>query len=280
MTTLGEPLRTEVEAILDEMASFDRLVIGFSGGVDSSTVAALARRALGHRAIAATVRGETLSSRELQETRDTAGHIDIRHRIVELSELADPRFRENTPTRCYFCQSMRFDLLERLANHLGCDVVAAGTNASDPGEHRPGLRAMEERHVYQPLLNHGVEKVGVRRIARWLGLPNWDKPAEACLASRVPHGRTVTEEKLRRVEKAEDVLRERGYEQVRVRLYEGFVRIEVGQQDVSRLLDSEEMNAVAASLDGMGLGEVTVDLAGYRSGSLSPDGAGVRPADE
>lgn len=267
---LDEPLRGAVRTILREMDSFDRLVVGFSGGVDSSTVAALAHRALGDHAVAATVRGETLSRRELDEARQTAEYIGIQHRIVELSELGDDRFRENTPARCYFCQNMRFGVIEKLAEHLDCDVVAAGTNASDPGEHRPGLQAMKERQIYQPLLDHGVEKTGVRRIARWLGLPVWDKPTEACLASRVPHGDAVTEEKLRRVEEAEDVLRERGYEQVRVRLHDDFVRIEVGTGEVARLLQPQELDAVASRLSDLELGTITVDLGGYQSGSVSP----------
>lgn len=269
--TLNGTLQHAVETILDEMRDMDSLVVAFSGGVDSSVVAALAHRALGPEATAVTAVSETLPDRELDEAESVAAEIGIRHERMAFSELEDPDFRANTAARCFFCQSMRFDQLQAIADELGCDTLASGTNASDQGDHRPGLQAMEERNVYQPLLEHGVDKEGVRRIARWLGLSVWDKPAKACLSSRIPHGLEVTESALERIEAAEDVLHERDFRQYRVRDHDGLARIEVGTDEMDRLLDPDRLRAIVEGIRDVGFDSVTVDMAGYRTGSLNPD---------
>lgn len=269
-TPLPPDLQNKVDRILDEMAQMGRIVVALSGGVDSSTVAALAYRALGEKALAVTAVSETLPERELEEARAVAREIGVRHRLLEFSELADAQFRENTASRCYFCQSMRFDQLGEIAQRLDVEVVAAGTNASDTGDHRPGLQAMAERRVYQPLLDHEIEKEDVRRVARWLGLSVWDKPAKACLSSRIPHGLQVTQDRLRRIEAAEEVLYDHGFRQLRVRDHEGLARIEVGPQEMDRLLDDEMLASIAEGIREAGFQEVTVDLGGYESGNLNP----------
>lgn len=268
--TLRSDLREKVDRILGEMKDLGRIVVALSGGVDSSTVAALAHRALGERALAVTAVSETLPERELEEAREVAREIGVRHRLLRFSELADEQFRENNPSRCYFCQSMRFDQLSEIARRLDYDVVAAGTNYSDSGDHRPGLRAMEERRVYQPLLEQEVEKEDVRRIARWLGLSVWDKPAKACLSSRIPHGLQVTQDRLRRIEEAEEVLYNHGFRQLRVRNHDGLARLEVAPEEMDRLLDPERLRSIAGSVREAGFQEVSVDLGGYRSGNLNP----------
>lgn len=267
---LSHTLRNKVARILDEMTQTGRIVVALSGGVDSSTVAALAERALGEKALAVTAVSETLPERELEEAREVAREIGIRHRLLEFSELVDAQFRENTASRCYFCQSMRFDQLGEIAQRLDYEVVAAGTNASDSGDHRPGLQAMDERRVYQPLLDYEIEKEGVRRIARWLGLSVWDKPAKACLSSRIPHGLRVTEDRLRRIEAAEEVLYDHGFRQLRVRDHEGLARIEVAPQEMDRLLEADVLGSIAEGIRKAGFQEVTVDLGGYLSGNLNP----------
>jgi len=268
---LNGALRQKVEAILDEMRSNDQIVVAFSGGVDSSVVAALAHRALGDEATAVTAVSETLADRELEDAREVADEIGVRHELMEFSELDDPRFRENTSSRCFFCQSMRFDQLGEIADRIGCDVLASGTNHSDQGDHRPGLAAMEERGVYQPLLEHEIDKEGVRRIARWLGLSVWDKPAKACLSSRIPHGQRVTEEGLRRIERAEEVLHDHEFHQFRVRDHDGLARIEVASDEMHRLIDAERLADIARGVREAGFQEVSVDLRGYRTGSLNPE---------
>jgi uncharacterized protein len=268
--TLRPKLGNKVDRILAEMGEMGRIVVALSGGVDSSTVAALAHRALGERALAATAVSETLPDRELKEARALAREIGIRHRVFEFSELVDEQFRENTASRCYFCQSMRFDQLGEIAQRLDYEVVAAGTNYSDTGDHRPGLQAMEERRVYQPLLEQEIEKEDVRRIARWLGLSVWNKPAKACLSSRIPHGLQVTEDRLRRIEAAEEVLYDHGFRQLRVRNHDGLARLEVAPEEMGRLLDPERLRSIAREIREAGFEEVTVDLGGYRSGNLNP----------
>lgn len=267
---LDETLEAKVEAILGEMRGMERLVVAFSGGVDSSVVAALAHRALGDGALAVTAVSETLPERELDEAREVAAEIGIPFETMSFSELDDERFVANTSARCFFCQSMRFDQIQDIARAIGCEVIASGTNASDLGDHRPGLEAMKERRVYQPLMEQELDKEDVRRVARWLGLSVWDKPAKACLSSRIPHGLAVTNERLRRIELAEDALHERGFRQYRVRDHDGLARIEVGADELERLLETAMLEQVREHVRDAGFDRVTVDLSGYTSGSLNP----------
>lgn len=263
-------LRQKVDAILAEMTEMDQIVVGFSGGVDSSVVAALALRALGDGATAVTAVSETLAGRELDEAKEVAQEIGIEHAFVELSELDDPRFRANTSARCFFCQSMRFEHLGKIAEQLGCDVLASGTNFSDLGDHRPGLKAMQERHVYQPLLDHKIDKKGVREIARWLEISVWDKPAMACLSSRIAHGLEVTNDRLRRIELAEECLHRLKFEQFRVRDHDGLARVEVAAAEMPRLLNASVLEHIARQIRDAGFDRVTVEMSGFRSGSLNP----------
>ncbi|MEM1348673.1 MAG: ATP-dependent sacrificial sulfur transferase LarE [Myxococcota bacterium] len=273
LRALDPMLRERVESILDDMRAMPSLVVAFSGGVDSSVVAALAMLALGDRAHAATAVSETLGARELEEARELAREIGIHHELVAFRELDDPKFVENTPSRCFFCQSMRFDQMQRLAERLGCEVVASGSNASDVGDHRPGLEAMSQRRVYQPLLRHEIDKQGVRAIARALGLSVWDKPAKACLSSRIPHGLEVTEERLRRIERAEDVLEDLDFRIFRVRAHGDHARVELGGEELARALDDHALlRHIAERVRDTGFSQVSLDAVGYRSGSLNPVG--------
>lgn len=254
-----------IQAITDEMRGHGQLVVAFSGGVDSAVVAALAHRALGDAARAVTAVSETLSGRELDEAILLAREIGIAHETLVFSELDSDDFRQNTAARCYFCQSMRFDHLRTIADRVGAEVLASGTNADDVGDDRPGLAAMEARQIYQPLLKHGVAKAGVREMARALGLSVWDKPAAACLSSRIPHGLEVTRERLRRIELGEDVLRSYGFRHCRVRDHDGLARIEVGPEDLERVLEPARLAAISRELRLAGYRRVTVDICGYRA---------------
>ena len=260
------------EAALEDLRQFDGVVIAFSGGVDSAVVAALAAEALGEDAVACTAKSETLPAAELTDAKRVAEEIGIRHEIVSFSELDSEAFIENGDDRCYHCRSMRLGKMFETARELGIETVCDGTNASDPGEgHRPGLRAVEELNAYSPLLEAGIEKPEVREIAREYGLSVADKPSMACLSSRIPTGLEVTESRLSRVEKAETLLRTWGFEQFRVRDHDGLARIEVGADELDRALDPEFAAAVRAHLTDVGFDHVTLDLEGYRTGSVSPD---------
>ncbi len=263
----------------DALSDRDRVLIAFSGGVDSSVVAALAHDALGDDAVACTARSETLPAAELEDARRVAAEIGIRHDTVTFSELDDPDFVANDGDRCYHCRTMRLGRMYDRARELGIETVCDGTNADDPGEgHRPGLRAVEELDVVSPLLDAGITKPEVRAIAETYGLSVADKPSMACLSSRIPTGLEVTEERLSRVEKAERLLREWGFEGFRVRDHDGLARVEIAPDELERALDPAFAEAVHEHLTDLGFEYVTLDMAGYRTGSVSP-GDGDGPAD-
>ncbi len=264
-------LDEKVTAMRSSLADRDGVVIAFSGGVDSSVVAAVAFEALGEDAVACTAKSETLPAAELDDARQIAGEIGIRHEIVEFSELEDPQFVQNDDERCYHCRSMRLSRMYEAARELGIQTVCDGTNASDPGEgHRPGLRAVEELDVYSPLLAHDITKPEVREIADRLGLSVAEKPSMACLSSRIPTGLEVTEERLTRVEKAERLLRTWGFSQFRVRDHDGLARIEIAEDELDVALDVDFIRAAREHLADLGFEHVTLDLHGYQTGSVSP----------
>jgi uncharacterized protein len=262
MSDLG--LTYRIDALVSDLAGRGSALVAYSGGVDSGVVAALAFRALGDQALAVTAAAETLAGMELDYARGLAAEIGIRHEVVTYSELDDPEFVANPSHRCYVCQGMRMGTMVRLAAECGYAVVCDGTNASDPGPDRPGLQAVRERGIFSPLLAHGVDKATTRAIAQALQLSVWDRPANACLSSRIPHGQLVTLGKLRRIEAAEEVLAKEGFRVVRVRHEQGAARVEVGPDEVSRL--AEIWKDLAPRLESLGFDRVAYDPRGYRRG--------------
>ena len=262
----------KLAAARSTLAAQDGALVAFSGGVDSSVVAALAHDALGSDAVACTARSETLPEAELDEAKRVAEEIGIRHDTVTFSELDSEAFRQNDGQRCYHCRSMRLGAMFDRAEELGIETVCDGTNASDPGEgHRPGLEAVDEMEAYSPLLDHGITKAEVREIAEEYGLSVADKPSMACLSSRIPTGLEVTEERLTRIEKAERLLRTWGFEQFRVRDHDGLARIEVGEEELDVALDPDFVRAARDHITDLGFDHATLDLHGYQTGSVSPD---------
>lgn len=260
----GTDLSTAIDALVADLAGRGSVLVAYSGGVDSALVAALAHRALGDLALAVTAAAETLAGAELDHARRLAAEIGIRHEVTTYSELDDPEFVANPAHRCYVCQGMRMDTMLLLARERGYAVVCDGTNASDPGPDRPGFRAITERGVWSPLLAHGVDKATGRAMARQLGLSAWDRPANGCLSSRIPHGQLVTLGKLRRIEAAEEVLAAEGFKVVRVRHDGEGARVEVGAEEVARL--AEIWKGIEPRLSSLGFGNVQYDPRGYRPG--------------
>ena len=218
------------------------------------------------KCLAVTASSETYVPEELEQARELAARLQARHEVIETRELDIPHFRENPPYRCYWCKRELFGTVAKLAKARGLAAVCDGANADDPGEHRPGLKAAAELGVRSPLREAGLGKDDIRALSRKLGLPTWNRPAMACLASRFPYGQTITEEALERVAAAERLLRELGFEACRVRDHETIARIEVPPADIPRLV--EERERVVKDLKALGYTYVACDLQGYRPGAM------------
>lgn len=257
------------QQLKNQLVGLGRVAIAFSGGVDSTFLCKAAQEALGDDSVAITATSETLAPDELAEAKSLAEEIGIRHIVVEARELDDDRFRANPPDRCYHCKKLRFGALRKVAIELGFPVLVEGANADDVMDYRPGLAASEEMGVVRPLMDVGLTKDEIRQLSRHLGLPTWNKPAMACLASRVPYGVEITPENLAQIAAAEKFLRDLGFRVVRVRHHGNVARIEVGGSERERLLALG--SEVDRKLKEIGFKFVTMDLAGYQTGSLNSE---------
>ena len=254
------------------MKARGRVLVAYSGGVDSALVARIARDALGGNALAVITDTETLPRRELEVARHTAEEIGIELLVLPASELESEEYRANPANRCYFCRQELAGILVPLARTRGFAAIADGIHRSDLGDDRPGIRAMDEAGFWHPLLEAGLDKDGVRALAKELGLSCWDKPSNACLSSRIPHGTPITLEALERVEAAEDFLLGLGFRQIRVRHLGDTARVEVGSEEVPRLLAPDTAAAVRSRVVALGYREAFLDPQGYRT-AMAPSPA-------
>ncbi|MFN2433430.1 MAG: ATP-dependent sacrificial sulfur transferase LarE [Gemmatimonadota bacterium] len=267
-----------MERLLAACGRLSSAAVGFSAGVDSTVVLWALVRVLGaERVLAVTARSPTFPARELEEARALARHVGVRLHVIESDEMANPEFRNNPGNRCFFCKTELYGKLRSVADLQGLAEIVDGTNRDDEGDWRPGLAAAAQHGVRSPLRDAGLTKADVRAVAREAGLPNAEKPAFACLSSRIPYGEVITVEKLSQVGRSEEALRALGFGQLRVRHHRDVARIEVPASDFARVLELADV--VVSALREAGYRHVALDLAGYRPGSLNaalpgPAGAG------
>jgi uncharacterized protein len=257
----------KLESLRQLVVELGSAVVAFSGGVDSSFMLKVAHDCLGARAVGLTAVSPSLASGELEEAQSIAAHIGAAHQVIESHEVEDPRYLANTQARCYFCKTEVYAELRKWAHGHGFKHVIDGLNLDDLSDRRPGRQAASEQGIISPLAEVGLAKSEIRELSKALGLPTWDKPALACLSSRIPHGTEVSLEALTQIDRAELVLRRLGIRQVRVRHHDGIARLEVEPADFDRVLTQRE--TIVASLRDLGYTFVALDLQGYRPGGLN-----------
>lgn len=262
-------MQAKLAALRQTLRGFERLLVAFSGGVDSSFLLRVAVDELGDRVVALTTRSPTAVDDDLALAVALAAEWEVRHLVLDANELEIPGYAANPTNRCYFCKDRLYDICWDQAHALGIAAVVDGVNLDDLGDYRPGLQAASERAVGHPLAEAGLTKAEIRAASRALGLPTWDKPSSPCLSSRFPYGTEITLEGLRRVGAAERVLHRLGFRECRVRFHDPVARLEVPGDDLARLASADVREVVLRELRALGFRYVTMDLQGFRSGSLN-----------
>ncbi len=255
--------------LLEKLAEIPSLIVALSGGADSAYLAWAAQRALGTRALSVTALSPSYSAHDRAIVEDFVRAQNIHHEFVETREMENPAYRANAADRCFYCKDELFSVLDALALQRGFTATAYGVNADDTLDFRPGHRAAKEHRVLAPLLDAGMRKSEIRALSQRAGLPTWDRPASACLASRVPYGTEVTPERLSLVERGEAALRALGFRQFRVRLHDKLARVEIALDEMPRALSPDMAATIAKELKAAGFAYVSLDLEGYRQGSLN-----------
>ena len=263
-------LESKRAGLLAAISRLESCAVAYSGGVDSAVVAKAARVALGERAVAVTGVSASLAAGELELAEQVARQIGIRHVVLQTDELASPAYTRNAPDRCYHCKTELYTQLEQILPELGVKNIVNGANADDLGDYRPGMLAATEHRIHSPLAECGLTKADVRKLAVEWQLPVWDKPATPCLSSRIAYGEPVTPERLAMIDQAEQFLRRQGLANLRVRYHGGdLARIEVPLADLPRLCSAEMRGSLAAEFRRLGFKFITLDLDGFKSGSLN-----------
>jgi uncharacterized protein len=262
-------LKAKEQLLLDSLARLESVLVALSGGADSAYLAWAAHKALGHRALAITALSASFSAHDREQAEVFIHHTGLRHEFIQTNEFENPLYVANNADRCYHCKTELFTELDRLAIERHFSAVAYGVNADDASDFRPGHRAAFEHKVLAPLLDAGMRKAEIRELSHRAGLPTWDRPASACLSSRIPYGTPVTAATLSLVEKGEAILRELGFRQFRVRYHGELARIEIAPAELPRALTTEMAGILAEQFKALGFTYVTLDLEGYRQGALN-----------
>ena len=269
-TEEGSASPEEKEALLfSRIAEFSSIVVALSGGTDSAFLAWATQQTLGERALSVTALSPSFSAHDRAMVEEFVRKLGVRHEFIETHEMENPAYRANAADRCYFCKDELFSALDTLARLRGFAAVAYGVNADDTLDFRPGHRAATEHQVLAPLLDAGLRKAEIRQLSQRAGLPTWDRPASACLASRLPYGTEVTPERLALIERGEAALRELGFRQFRVRLHDNLARVEIAPDEMPRAFEPQMAAAITDRLKAAGFTYVSLDLQGYRQGSLN-----------
>jgi len=271
------PAEERENLLLARLAKIPSIIVALSGGADSAYLAWAAQEALAGRALSVTALSPSYSAHDRAIVEEFVSKLGLPHEFIETHEMDNPAYRANAADRCYFCKDELFSALDELAKARGFAAVAYGVNADDTLDFRPGHRAAMEHQVLAPLLDAGLRKSEIRFLSRRAGLPTWDRPASACLASRLPYGTEVTPERLSLVERGEATLRDLGFRQFRVRLHDKLARVEISPEEMPRALAPEMAAAIAGRLKAAGFTYVALDLEGYRQGSLNETLSPVRP---
>lgn len=260
-------MKEKMDALQTLISTFPSAIVAYSGGVDSTFLAVMVHRTLGEHSLAVTAVSPTYPESQLTESRELATQFGFPHRVIFTTEFEDPEFINNPPERCYFCKLALFKELKQIADEKGFVVVLDGANYDDLSDFRPGHRAAQEMKVRNPLQEVGLTKAEIREISKQMGLPTWQKPAYACLASRIPYGRLITVEALDRIDQAESFLISLGFQEIRVRDHFPVARLEIGQADLEQAWKLRPR--IASRLHELGFPYVTIDLDGFRSGSMN-----------
>ena len=266
---MTDKLHKKENALLKRLRGYGRVAVAFSGGVDSTCLLTAAQEALGDKVLAVTARAAAFPRREIAEAEAFCKDRGIEQIIVDIDQLAIPGFAGNPPDRCYHCKKALFTAMLAAAGKQGYIRLAEGTNADDTSDYRPGLRALEEMHIDSPLKEAGLTKEDIRVLSRERGLATADKPSLACLATRIAYGEEITTDKLRRIDSAEQQLRDLGFGQVRVRLHGDIARVEVDPEEIDWILQKPVRERVVTALRELGFLYITLDLGGYHSGSMN-----------
>ena len=272
----AEQVEQKEAALYSALRDLPSLIVAYSGGVDSAYLAYAATQVLGDRALCVTADSPSYPERHRALALRLARDFGFNHQIIHTAEMDRPEYRANPANRCYFCKHELYTQLSALARERGIPVIADGANADDRGDYRPGRQAAREFGVHSPLDDAELTKDEIRELSRRAGLPTWDEPASACLSSRIPYFSEVTDEKLRMIERAESVLRDLGFRVCRVRHHDTIARLELGPEEIARALEPDMSALIDRALRAIGYAHVTIDLRGYRLGSLN-DALRLRP---